>query len=106
MLLLPRQCRLRAPDVRVSTTPSALSPPLEQEAARDRQKAAASANKAEAFTCCVCMDRLPLADLRVNAPCGHAFCKTCITPSHALSGTPAECFSCRGNVASVLQTFV
>ena len=79
---------------------------LQQKAVRDRQKAAASANKAEAFTCCVCMDRLPLADLHVNVPCGHGFCKTCIAPSRALSGTPAECFSCRGNVASVLQTFV
>ena len=79
---------------------------LQQKAARDRQKAAASANKTEAFTCCVCMDRLPLAVLHVNVPCGHAFCKTCITPSRALAATPAECFSCRGTVASVLQTFV
>ena len=79
---------------------------LEQKAVRDRQKAAASANKTEAFTCCVCMDRLPLADLRVNAPYGHGFCKTCIAPSRAISGTPAECFSCRGKVVSLMQTFV
>lgn len=52
------------------------------------------------------MHRLPLAVLHVNVPCGHAFCQTCITPSRALAGTPAECFSCRGNVASVLKTFV
>jgi len=34
---------------------------LQQKAARDRQKAAASANKAEAFTCHICMDRMPMS---------------------------------------------
>ena len=52
------------------------------------------------------MHRLPLAVLHVNVPCGHGFCQKCITPSPALAGTPTECFSCRGNVTSVLKTFV
>ncbi len=84
---------------------------LEQKAARDRQKAAASANKAEAFTCHICMDRLPMAWLCVNVPCGHGFCKACINKKIVLSGEAAppakpECFTCRTVVASVVQTYV
>ena len=88
---------------------------LEQKAARDRQKAAASANKAEAFTCHICMDRLPMAWLCVNVPCGHGFCKACITKTakpleyhgaHAAPPAKPECFNCRTVVASVVQTYV
>jgi hypothetical protein len=84
---------------------------LEQKAARDRQKAAASANKAEAFTCSICMDRLPMAWLCVNVPCGHGLCKECINkkivpPGEAAPPAKPECFSCRTVVASVVQTYV
>jgi hypothetical protein len=84
---------------------------LEQKAARDRQKAAASANKAEAFTCHICMDRLPMAWLCVNVPCGHGFCKACINkkivpPGEAAPPAKPECFNCRTVVASVVQTYV
>jgi hypothetical protein len=87
---------------------------LEQKAARDRQKAANNTNKFETFTCCICMDRLPLGHLCVNVPCGHGFCKACIAksaktfvpPGEAAPPPTPECFTCRGNVASVLQTFV
>jgi hypothetical protein len=81
---------------------------LEQKAARDRQKAAASANKTEVFTCCICMDKRPLDHLRVNVPCGHGFCKACIDAAWHAHGAPAkpECFTCRTEVASVLQTYV
>jgi hypothetical protein len=81
---------------------------LEQKAARDRQKAAASANKTEVFTCCICMDKRPLDHLRVNVPCGHGFCKACIDAAWHAHGAPAapSCFTCRTEVASVLQTYV
>ncbi len=83
---------------------------LEQKAARDRgAKSAAEANKTGTFTCSICMDTLPLERLHVNVPCGHGFCKTCIAkscvPKDAPSA-PAGCFSCRGKVASVVQTFL
>ena len=81
---------------------------LEQKAARDRQKAAASANKTEVFTCSVCMDKRPLDHLRVNGPCGHGFCKACIDAAWHAHGAPAapECFVCRTKVADVLKAFV
>jgi hypothetical protein len=81
---------------------------LEQKAARDRQKAASSANKAEAFTCSVCMDNRLLDHLRVYGPCGHAFCKACIDGAwHAQGEVCApECFACRTKVVSVLKPFV
>ena len=80
---------------------------LEQKAARDRQKAAASANKTEVFTCSVCMDKRPLDHLRVNGPCGHGFCKACIDGAWHAHGAPAapECFTCRTKVADVLKAF-
>ena len=80
---------------------------LEQKAARDRQKAAASARTAEAFTCSVCMDKTPLDNLRVNGPCGHGFCKACIDGAWHAHGAPAapECFTCHTKVADVLKAF-
>jgi hypothetical protein len=81
---------------------------LEQKAARDRQKAAASANKTEVFTCSICMDKRPLNHLRVNLPCGHGFCKACIDAAWHAHGAPAapECFTCRIMVVDVVKTLV
>jgi len=85
---------------------------LEQKAARDRGAAAAEANKTGTFTCSICMETLPLERLHVNVPCGHGFCKTCIGKSCIVKDAkdakdaPGGCFSCRGKVASVVQTFV
>ncbi len=89
---------------------------LNQKAARDSQKAAHNTNKFETFTCCICMDRLPLGHLHVNVPCGHGFCKACIAKSaktfvwHGAHAAPpastSNCYSCRTEVVSVLQTFV
>ena len=88
---------------------------LQQKAARDRQKAAKATN-ADTFACCVCMDRLPLDHLRVNAPCGHGFCKACIGKptgrptayhgAHAVINDSPPCFTCRAAVASVLHVRV
>ena len=80
---------------------------LEQKAVRDRQKAAASANKTEDFTCSICMDKRPLDHLRVNGPCGHGFCKACIDAAWHAPAAPAapECFTCRTKVADVLKAF-
>ncbi len=78
---------------------------LEQKAVRDRVAAAAEANKTGTFTCSICMDTLPLTRLHINMPCGHGFCKTCIAKSCIAKdapSAPAECFSCRGKVASVV----
>ena len=89
---------------------------LHQKAARDRSGAARNANNSETFTCCICMDRQPLAHLHVNVPCGHGFCKTCIGktvkpgvwhgPHAAPPAATPECYTCRAKVASVLKTFV
>ena len=80
---------------------------LEQKAARDRQKAAASANKTEVFTCSVCMDKRSLHHLYVNEPCGHGFCKACIDDAWHAHGAPAapDCFTCHTKVVSVLKPF-
>lgn len=84
---------------------------LHQKAARDRSGAARNANNSETFTCCICMDRQPLAHLHVNVPCGHGFCKTCIAkpvvpPGEAAPPAAPQCHTCRAKVASVLKTFV
>jgi hypothetical protein len=91
---------------------------LEQKAARDRVAAAAEANCVGMFTCSICMDTLSLDQLHVNVPCGHGFCKRCIGKSWEgkdardardakdAKDAPAACFSCRGKVACVVQTFV
>jgi len=83
---------------------------LKAKAARDRQKAAGKTNSTETFTCSICMERLSLQYLHVNVPCGHGFCKTCIAKPCIPAGAPAapgtQCFSCRRNVASVMQTYI
>ena len=89
---------------------------LKQKATRDREKAAGKANKLGTFTCAVCLDDKPLADLHINVPCGHGFCKTCIaTPVSSVplmevvhdgpSKTPV-CYTCRCKVASTVRTYV
>ena len=89
---------------------------LKTKAARDRQKAAGTANKFGIFTCAVCLDDKPLATLHINVPCGHGFCKTCIAkPVSSVplmevvhdgpSKTPV-CYTCRCKVASTVRTYV
>jgi hypothetical protein len=83
---------------------------LQQKAARDRHKAAGQANKLATFACPVCLDDKPLANLHVNVPCGHGFCKTCIAqpciPPGAAAAPGTKCFSCRSNVDSVMKTYL
>jgi hypothetical protein len=89
---------------------------LKQKAVRERFKAAATANKLATFTCAVCLDDKPLADLHINVPCGHGFCKICIAkPVSSVplmevvhdgpSKTPV-CYTCRCKVASTVRTYV
>lgn len=79
---------------------------LKQRAARDRQKAA-SKDELATIECPVCFNEFLLADLHVNLPCGHGFCKACIAKPCIPPGRAAppgtECFCCRANVASVLH---
>jgi hypothetical protein len=88
---------------------------LEQKAARDRKLAVTKANVRNSWTCSICMERLMLTDLCVNVPCGHGFCKACITKTakplayhgaHAAAPSKSECFNCRTVVDSVVQTYV
>ena len=79
---------------------------LKQKAARDRQKAAGTANKLGTFTCPICLDDKPLANLRLNYPCGHGFCKTCIETHMCGQNPSSACPNCRKPIDSVVETFV
>ena len=80
---------------------------LRQKAARDRNKAAGQANERETFTCGVCLDSKALRELELNVPCGHGLCTRCATGQRqATAGKAPECHTCRGQIASVVRTFV
>jgi hypothetical protein len=79
---------------------------LKQKAARDRQKAAGTANKLGTFTCPICMDAKPLANLRLNYPCGHGFCLVCIEKYMRGQNPSSACPNCRQPIDSVVQTYV
>lgn len=75
---------------------------LNQRAANDRRKAADAANKTEAFTCCVCMDRSPLSELRLLMPCGHGFCEPCMRAVHV----QPLCPTCRKTINNVIRPYI
>ena len=77
--------------------------------AQRNQAAAGEQNKQLDFLCTVCLEKCPIADLRIATPCGHGFCEGCIDfifepNEHSAADDPASpCFACRATVAAVVQ---